>query len=326
MKILDRDTGLEVERLYAGSYVLRPPPGRQIIVVRLGPPAVSCSMFEVPDGGKGILVVDDTCDLVDAPFDVLMSDGDMVVDMKPIVCPVKFEGVTLSPPRRVDGLPPIVSCIMITQPSRLEMAKKAVACFNGQDYRRKELVVVSTGDISALGVRFLRAPSSLTLGELRNAAVARASGDIVAVWDDDDLSAPGRLSAQVERLMSDPRADACLLRSIFLAWPARGRYAVSRQRPRGWEPTMLAWRHRMPKYEPLNRGEDTVLVERMKVISLDMPSLYTYLVHGSNTWGEEHFNQIFADADETVGPGDPRRVMVERMLGVSSVSSLNLLS
>ena len=77
---------------------------------------------------------------------------------------------------------------------------EAVACFLQQDYPRKELILLNdcpgqtyVGDVE--GVRIVNVPNRFqTLGEKRNASIEMARGEIIAVWDDDDISLPWRLS------------------------------------------------------------------------------------------------------------------------------------
>src|SRR5580692_5125825 len=78
----------------------------------------------------------------------------------------------------------MISCLMVTQPGREAFAARAAADFRAQSCPDKELVVV------------VDPRDGTPLGELRNVALARARGDVVAIWDDDDRSARGRLAAQ----------------------------------------------------------------------------------------------------------------------------------
>lgn len=83
---------------------------------------------------------------------------------------------------------PLVSCVMLTIPGREQMAEQAKRCFYSQTYPRRELVVVG-------------GPQSI--GRKRNIGAKVAAGEIICHWDDDDLSAPGRLAEQVTRLITN---------------------------------------------------------------------------------------------------------------------------
>jgi glycosyltransferase involved in cell wall biosynthesis len=226
------------------------------------------------------------------------------------------------PPRapQVDGVvdisrPPsdsLISCIMPTRgfafPARL-----AIACFRNQTYRNRELVIVSTAvdsEVKALvaelgdpRIRMVEAPDAKTVGVLRNVAIAEAAGDLISIWDDDDLSHPDRLWWQCTAL-EQARGDACFLSNVVLWWPARSRLAISSTRR--WEGTMLVKRSSLPSYPDMNRGEDTALVnalqEQATTLCLERPMAYCYVRHGSNIWADGHFDYLFDTSNQQVSP------------------------
>src|ERR1700722_20997412 len=101
---------------------------------------------------------------------------------------------------------PMISCIMVTQPSRLALAKLAIDDFLRQTHDERELVITHDGDdacdaalraIAAhASIRLVREHSGATLGTLRNVAVDACRGDFVCQWDDDDRYHPQRLALQ----------------------------------------------------------------------------------------------------------------------------------
>jgi O-antigen biosynthesis protein len=103
---------------------------------------------------------------------------------------------------------PLVTCLCLTR-NRREWLPKAIACFAAQTYEPRELLIVADGeDVSDLvppedsRVRLVCTGGRMTIGAKRNFGCALASGDLIAHWDDDDYSAPGRLADQVDRLMA----------------------------------------------------------------------------------------------------------------------------
>jgi hypothetical protein len=88
-------------------------------------------------------------------------------------------------------LNPLVTCICPTTPERGAWLKLAVQCFAHQTYSPRELVIL--GD-------------DLCLGDKRNLACSLGRGEIIAHWDDDDCSEPGRLADQVARLLGTGKA------------------------------------------------------------------------------------------------------------------------
>ena len=109
---------------------------------------------------------------------------------------------------------PLVTCLCLTR-NRSEWLPKAIACFAAQTYEQRELLIVADGDdvtaiVAALPagspVRLACVGATLSIGAKRNYGCGLANGELIAHWDDDDYSAPGRLVDQVERLLSCGRA------------------------------------------------------------------------------------------------------------------------
>ena len=100
---------------------------------------------------------------------------------------------------------PLVSCIMPTY-GRPKLVHESVAMFLAQDYCNKELILLNDCPGQEYtsqhpGVRVINHPVRFaSLGEKRNAAIEQAQGDLIAIWDDDDIYLPWRLSYCVERM------------------------------------------------------------------------------------------------------------------------------
>jgi glycosyltransferase involved in cell wall biosynthesis len=216
-----------------------------------------------------------------------------------------------SPVPRTEGQP-LISCLMVTR-GRSGLLKFAIEGFARQTYRNRELVIVCDSpaspaddpleceirDAGCPNIRLIRVrtasqsgsqPVALTLGELRNIAVEQAAGHYVCQWDDDDLYDPCRLEMQ-QRVLAAAGAQACLLGRWMIWWPAEDRLAVSCERD--WEGSLLCEKAAMPRYPALRNGEDTLVVEQLRrsarVVRMDLPRLYTYVVHGGNTFTAPHF-------------------------------------
>ena len=89
---------------------------------------------------------------------------------------------------------------------RPDFVEESIAFFLAQDYPRKELIIINdcpgqtfTGHFPDVVIINLpdRCPS---LGEKRNLGIEMARGDLIAVWDDDDIYLPWRLSFSVRRI------------------------------------------------------------------------------------------------------------------------------
>ncbi len=100
---------------------------------------------------------------------------------------------------------PLVSCIMPTY-GRPAYVGESVAMFLAQDYPLKELIILNdcegqhfTGEFP--NVRIINVSERFSsLGEKRNSCIAMASGSVIAVWDDDDVYLPWRLSYTVSEM------------------------------------------------------------------------------------------------------------------------------
>lgn len=202
---------------------------------------------------------------------------------------------------------PLVSCLMVSR-GWVEPARWAVECFRNQTYANRELVVVTaneSGDLQAWleglrdpRIRFVGPlPSGTPLGALRNRAVDAARGELVCTWDDDDLFGADRLAAGVTALVTSGAA-ASFLERICIWWPARQQLVVSGRH--WWENTMIARRSALPRYEELERAEDSravaQLVRKHPVALVDDPNLFFYVVSGANTWGPDHFQRFVGRA------------------------------
>ena len=114
-----------------------------------------------------------------------------------------------SPATVQDGNGPLVSCICPTYnrpPSHQHLIEEAIESFLRQTYPNKELILLNDCGAQELvcdvpGVRVINVRDRFpSLGDKRNAGVLLSAGELVAPWDDDDISLPWRLSHSVKRL------------------------------------------------------------------------------------------------------------------------------
>jgi len=217
---------------------------------------------------------------------------------------------------------PLISCLMVTR-GRTQQARLAIACFMNQTYEARELVIVDddphsglAAEIASTGsslIRHVRLPDEgLSLGVLRNVALDHALGDYICQWDDDDLHDPVRLEVQWKTLQASG-AQASLLARWMIWWPDLGRLAVSRYRD--WEGSLLCERLLMPRYPNLRRGEDSDVLARLmqnvRVARIDMPRLYVYICHGTNTFSADHFEPHWQQATARWEQAEGERLVQE---------------
>jgi len=212
---------------------------------------------------------------------------------------------------------PRVSCLTVTR-QRLRLLKRAISHYTTQTYAERELVIVAQGDaryrqalldhVASLGRDDLRVhffDDGLNLGQLRNASMELARGELVCQWDDDDAYHSERLRLQIEHLQRE-QAAACYLTDHLQVFP--------RERAVHWVdwttmtgPEFPRWhlapgtllmekdaRFRYPEAgEAAVRGEDSALLHQLfdavPVAALrDAGHLYLYAYHGRNTYSYEH--------------------------------------
>jgi glycosyltransferase involved in cell wall biosynthesis len=116
-----------------------------------------------------------------------------------------------------------VSCICLTtNPKRAAFLPDALRSFRAQTYSPRELIVVNDGEplvSRAPDIHVVNLPprdNKWTIGEKRNVGVRAADGDLLATWDDDDVSLPQRLEKQVTAIIGF-NADACLADTMLVA-------------------------------------------------------------------------------------------------------------
>jgi glycosyltransferase involved in cell wall biosynthesis len=125
------------------------------------------------------------------------------------------------------------------------------------------------------------------IGQKRNFGSERADGEVIAVWDDDDYSAPGRLADQIGRLQESGNGVTGYHSMRFTDgqqwWQYRGEenYALG---------TSLCYRRDWWKNHPFKSvqvGEDNGFVADAvahgQLISVDARELMYATVHNANT-------------------------------------------
>ena len=100
---------------------------------------------------------------------------------------------------------PLVSAIMPTY-GRPELVNESVEMFLAQDYERKELIICN----DCVGQQFEFDHPLVTvinhshrfsnLGQKRNHCIEQSKGEVIAIWDDDDIYLPWRLSVAVDAM------------------------------------------------------------------------------------------------------------------------------
>ncbi len=214
----------------------------------------------------------------------------------------------------------MISCLCVTRGDRPALLAKAVADFCRQSFSDRELLILHDGDGHAVAriasivagqgcpapIRVERVAPGPKLGGLRNIAVARAAGDWICQWDDDDRYHPERLSLQWRHAQSTGSAVNYLSDQLhwfpaerLLFWDDWEREIYPLNLIQG---TILARRDILPPYPDLSRGEDTAhthaLLSRAAQEGFRISRLrkvgwcHVYTCHGANVWDLAHHGAI----------------------------------
>ena len=114
---------------------------------------------------------------------------------------------------------PHVCCLLLTA-NRQRFTDRAVRCFLAQTYKHADLLIYDTGKVpytlpswrlgTVSNIIVVRNESTKprTIGALRNEAIEMAKADVIAHFDSDDFSEPGRVAYQVLTLTQGASDDA----------------------------------------------------------------------------------------------------------------------
>ena len=196
------------------------------------------------------------------------------------------------------GTTPIitVACPTGDRPHLLPMAIK---CFLDQDFYASEMVILDDGITPTIvepnhRIRYVRVEGQrLTTGAKRNMCAELALGEYICHFDDDDWSAPNRLSFQLRRLMGKQVTGFCSLSfyntSTKIAHQWRGVHAGGA----GQAYHKQFWKDH--KFPGLKETEDVHFLQAAEAANQqDMCFGHNLLVcrrHGTNTWA---YNELKA--------------------------------
>lgn len=192
---------------------------------------------------------------------------------------------------------PLVSCIMPTY-NRRRFVPQAIRNFLRQTYTNLELLIVDDGTDPVADcvpddrrIRYLRLDQKLTIGAKRNHACARAAGEFIVHWDDDDWYPDWRVKAQARELL-EQGVDLCGSSRVSYYDPARDRaweYKYSGPGKAWVAGNTLAYRKSFwerNRFSEIQIGEDSRFVwsRASKTIrDLDNEALCVAMIHAGNT-------------------------------------------
>lgn len=204
---------------------------------------------------------------------------------------------------------PLISCLCVSQ-NRAHFLRAAIDSFLGQSYPNKELIIIGrTGDNHSAAlvrsypqyVKYFPV-DKMPLGQLRNLSIEKSSGEYFCQWDDDDWYHKDRLTLQLEAALANGKMGSIL--TYFIMYNQLDQTAYL-SLPWTWPQTILCHKNvydNVVRYPSLDKSEDCSFVQRLYernyLFPLVKPVLYIYRFHGSNTWEEGHFTELFGNSQQ----------------------------
>lgn len=107
---------------------------------------------------------------------------------------------------------PLISCVCVTR-NRGHVIGPAIASYLAQDWPNKELIIVEDGSDNLFPIAaqiatcryYYLGSGAFGIGTKRNVGSDAAAGEFICSWDDDDWSAPNRLTEQARKIISNGR-------------------------------------------------------------------------------------------------------------------------
>jgi GT2 family glycosyltransferase len=185
-----------------------------------------------------------------------------------------------------------VTCLCVTK-NRRDWLPKAIACYLGQSYQPRELLIIADGkEVKDLipdreDIRLIHVEDGRNIGVKRNFGVENARGKYIAHWDDDDISAPDRLLDQVDRIRASGKPVTGYNQVDFIDRDAWWRYTGDDNFAPG--SSLLyekEWAQQHP-FPPIQIGEDGKFVEaareRAEIVTVPSNGMLTATIHPGNT-------------------------------------------
>src|SRR3954469_457084 len=189
---------------------------------------------------------------------------------------------------------PLVSCILATR-DRPEFCVQALRCYDAQDYRRREIVVVDDGvtpvETLCTGIPnlvYIRSREPVPTGEKLNIGIAASRGDVLQKIDDDDFYGPQFLSTAARHLAAN-RADDALVAWCCFAVLIVGEPMLYFS-GHGWHAGgTLCFRRSLWNrcgFRAVFASEDSWFIRdhRPSITRVCAPDQYLVVRHGRNTW------------------------------------------
>lgn len=206
--------------------------------------------------------------------------------------------------------------------NRRQFIPSALACYQSQTWKNKELIVVDDGSDSIAdllantpNVSYYRTEKFKTLGEKVNFCCEKANGEIIATWDDDDWYSPERLTDQVSRLILSGKSLSGYHTILFFDGKHTSQYRGAKDYATGSSQVYKKSFWAAHKFESVNVGYDTTFSGQAKrlnqIVCADGSAMLVARIHGANVSGKRG-----AIGDDKQWPYVPNEVLPAGFMNV----------
>jgi len=181
---------------------------------------------------------------------------------------------------------PLVTCLCLTY-GRPHLLGEAVKCFIDQDYPNKELIILNDQEGVELclencpdNIKIINYPKRFnSLGEKRNYSKTLGNGDYYAIWDDDDLYTPFRLSESIKGMIEYRGYDIIKAKDAVISVD-NSNYKIANNL---FHSQALITKNYMTRrfYPSISIGEDRDFEKNAKIFSLNIFPFFFYVYR----WG-----------------------------------------
>ena len=184
---------------------------------------------------------------------------------------------------------PLVSWHTLTY-DRPELLRELLGFFLCQTYWNRELIIVNdqeniTYHTPFKNVKIYNIPERFSsLGEKRNFAMSKCSGEYIIIADDDDLFEPNHTEHLVKHHMENPEYDIVMDR--YCSFSEDKKVVNEKTTPEGFNRCCIKKEFALKnKFDPnLNIGEDVDLLKRANVLRIENIEMHHHYRWGMDTY------------------------------------------
>jgi glycosyltransferase involved in cell wall biosynthesis len=174
---------------------------------------------------------------------------------------------------------------------RKRWAQEACVMFFNQTYPRKELVIVDDASDPSFNIfspplgTVFSVERHMKIGEKRNLAVSRASGEIIMHWDSDDIYRADRMAYQAAFLIESGAQAVGFNVMEFIDEERKERYEYRAKVQYAIGVSLCYWRDtwERKKFNPVDSGEDNDFIAGLDVRSVPADGRIVARIHSGNT-------------------------------------------